>query len=685
MDREWAGQALFADGTENFVSPMEPNPGDTVTIRFRTGHDCADAVYYVSGAHKKAMSLEYSEGPFDYYATELAVGETPISYFFEIRSQDECWFYDSCGLSSDVGASRPFHLVPGFSTPDWAKGAVMYQIFPDRFCNGDPNNDVRDGEYFYLGGYVHHVDDWYQPPGPDSVRDFYGGDLQGILDKLDYLQDLGVQVLYLNPVFVSPSNHKYDTQDYDYIDPHLGVIAEEESSLPDGQDRRKDERYISLVTDRQILEAGNRLFCRLTEELHRRGMKLILDGVFNHCGSFNKWMDREQIYEGLPGYESGAYVSEDSPYHRFFRFRDAEKWPCNSSYVGWWDYDTLPKLNYEGSKELEDYILSVAAKWVSPPYNADGWRLDVAADLGFSEEYNHSFWRKFRDSVKQANPNAIILAEHYGDATAWLKGDQWDTVMNYDAFMDPVTWFFTGMEKHSDAFEDGMCGNTELFMRTMTERMADFLPSSLQTAMNELSNHDHSRFLTRTNQKVGRVGSLGAEAADEGVHPEIMRAAVIMQMTLPGAPTIYYGDEAGLCGFTDPDNRRTYPWGREDQTMLEFHRRAIALRRQYPVLKSGSFSFLCGGQGTLAYGRFDRRWQIAAVFNNTDAESELQIPVWRIRVGDDQAMACVLLTDQSGFSEPGTLMTVREGMLTIALPPFSAAVLAGTAPDKDAS
>ncbi len=675
MDREWIRQALFCDGTENFVSPMEPDPGDTVTLRFRTGHDTADAVYCVSGGHKKAMSLEYSAGCFDYYATEFVVSDAPIVYFFEIRSGSDSWFYDKCGVTYDLQPERPFCLVPGFSTPDWAKGAVMYQIFPDRFCNGDPSNDVLDGEYFYLGAPVRHVDDWMKPPDPDGVREFYGGDLKGIMDKLDYLQELGVSVLYLNPIFVSPSNHKYDVQDYDYIDPHFGVIEEDGGSLLSAgeKDNRLAKRYITRVTDERNLKAGNRLFCRFTDELHRRGMKLILDGVFNHCGSFSKWMDREGIYEGLPGYRAGAYASKESPYRGYFHFED-------DSYAGWWDHDTLPKLNYEGSPELEEYILSVAVKWVSPPYNADGWRLDVAADLGFSEEYNHRFWKKFRERVKQANPNAIILAEHYGDAKAWLKGDEWDTVMNYDAFMDPVSWFFTGMEKHSDAREDGMRGNAEVFMKTMTERMADFLSPSLQTAMNELSNHDHSRFLTRTNRKVGRVGALGAKAASKDVRPEIMREAVVMQMTLPGAPTVYYGDEAALCGFTDPDNRRTYPWGQEDQEMLAFHRQVIALHRRYPVFAHGSFCFLGGACNFLAYGRFSEFMQIAVAFNNGGTEKEVQIPVWLMQVTDAQTMHCIFLTEESGFKEPDSAYPVRDGILTLKLPPYSAAVLKASGP-----
>ena len=195
------------------------------------------------------------------------------------------------------------------------------------------------------------------------------------------------------------------------------------------------------MTDKRNLEASNAYFAKFVEEVHAHGMKIILDGVFNHCGSFHKWLDREKLYEQQGGYAPGAYVSGESPYRDFFAFQNQEAWPDNGSYEGWWGFETLPKLNYEGSQELWNYVLDIGRKWVSPPYNVDGWRLDVAADLGHSPEVNHRFWKEFRKAVKEANPNAVILAEHYGDPKSWLLGDEWDTIMNYDAFMEPITWF----------------------------------------------------------------------------------------------------------------------------------------------------------------------------------------------------------------------------------------------------
>ena len=670
-------EALFSDETENFVSPMEPAAGDKVKIRIRTQKDNADSVYFISGAVKKEMEREFQEGRFDYYVTEVELGEEPLHYYFEIQNGQARCFYNRLGVSRDLQQSRAFCITPGFSTPDWAKGAVMYQIFTDRFCNGDRENDVLDREYSYIGAHTERVADWDKIPAEMGVREFYGGDLQGVIDKLDYLQGLGVEVLYFNPLFVSPSNHKYDIQDYDYIDPHFGkLVRDEGNTLPDWeQSNRGASRYINRVTGLDNLEASNELFIRLVEELHRRGMRIILDGVFNHCGSFNKWMDRERIYEHQEGYEKGAYIAQDSPYHSFFKFYNEHEWPYNPYYDGWWGHDTLPKLNYEESPKLEEYILRIAKKWVSPPYNVDGWRLDVAADLGFSQEYNHAFWRRFRLAVKEANPDALILAEHYGDAAPWLQGDQWDTVMNYDAFMEPVTWFFTGMEKHSDSYRQDLVGNADAFVGAMVYYMASFMAPSLQVAMNELSNHDHSRFLTRTNGRVGRLHTLGAQAAGEGIRPAVMREAVVMQMTWPGAPTVYYGDEAGVCGFTDPDNRRTYPWGREDQQMLAFHRRAIALHRRYPVLIHGSLCFLYGAYQCLAYARFSRSSQIVVIFNNHEQEQELCISVWEAGITNEQVLRQVFATDAEGFCEEELIYPVHSGEVTVRMKATSALVL----------
>ncbi len=671
--------ALFCDGTEGYVYPPEPKESELVTFRFRTAKDDVDRVGLVTSADTYVMEKECTQGEFDYYTFETRLGEEPFRYCFEVQSGTEKYYYGRCGISREILEYYNFVVVPGFSTPDWAKGAVMYQIFTDRFYNGDKSNDVETNEYYYIGDYSQRVTNWDKYPANMGVREFYGGDLQGVMDKLDYLQDLGVEVVYFNPLFVSPSNHKYDIQDYDYIDPHYGKIVDDGGEvLPNGvTDNSQATKYKKRTTGLKNLEASNELFIKLVEELHRRGMKVILDGVFNHCGSFNKWMDRERIYEGEEDYEPGAYVSADSPYRSYFRFfkEGPENWPYNGNYDGWWGHDTLPKLNYEDSVKLENYILYIGRKWVSPPYNVDGWRLDVAADLGRSNEYNHEFWQKFRRAVKDANPNALILAEHYGDPSDWLKGDEWDTVMNYDAFMEPVTWFLTGLEKHSDEAREELLGNIDNFIGSMAHHMSNMLTPSLQVAMNELSNHDHSRFLTRTNHMVGRVEHLGPEAANEYVNKAVMREAVVMQMTWVGAPTVYYGDEAGVCGFTDPDNRRTYPWGHEDQELIAFHKEAIRIHKEHPALKTGSLKILGGEENILSYARFKGHDRIIVVINNRSERAEVKVPVWEAEIPIKCRMKRLLYSYKEGYTTEYEEYLVEDGEVVANMGPHSALVL----------
>ena len=671
--------ALFCDGTEGYVYPPEPKENELVTFRFRTAKDDADRVGLVTSADTYVMEKECTQGEFDYYTFEVRLGAEPFRYCFEVQSGTEKYYYGRCGISREILEYYNFVVVPGFSTPDWAKGAVMYQIFTDRFYNGDKSNDVETNEYYYIGDYSRRVTNWDKYPANMGVREFYGGDLQGVMDKLDYLQDLGVEVVYFNPLFVSPSNHKYDIQDYDYIDPHYGKIVDDGGEvLPNGvTDNSQATKYKKRTTGLKNLEASNELFIKLVEELHRRGMKVILDGVFNHCGSFNKWMDRERIYEGEKDYEPGAYISADSPYRSYFRFfkEGPENWPYNGNYDGWWGHDTLPKLNYEDSVKLENYILYIGRKWVSPPYNVDGWRLDVAADLGRSNEYNHDFWKKFRTAVKDANPSALILAEHYGDPSDWLKGDEWDTVMNYDAFMEPITWFLTGMEKHSDEAREELLGNIDNFIGSMAHHMSNMLTPSLQVAMNELSNHDHSRFLTRTNHMVGRVEHLGPEAANEYVNKAVMREAVVMQMTWVGAPTIYYGDEAGVCGFTDPDNRRTYPWGREDHELIAFHKEAIRIHKEHPALRTGSLKILSGEENVLSYARFKGNDRIVIVINNRSERTEVKVPVWEAEIPAKCRMKRLLYSYKDGYTTEYEEYLVEDGEVVANMGPHSALVL----------
>lgn len=662
---------LFHDTTNQFCK-YDKKLG-TYTFILRAGKGTVSKALICMNEVELLMQYKKTKGGFDYFQTTLVLKNEPCRYYFKILNGGKVKFYNFFGTKDYLQEEGEFEITPGFITPDWAKGAVMYQIMVDRFCNGDTTNDVVDNEYAYIGRGVEAVKDWSENPATDGTRQFYGGDLQGVMDKMEYLRKLGVEVIYFNPIFVSPSNHKYDIQDYDYVDPHFGKIVKD-GGTPIGQQESTNanaDKYKIRTGSLENLEASNELFIKLVEKAHENNIKIIIDGVFNHCGSFNKWMDKEELYRDNANYAPGAYESKDSPYHSYFKFTDEND---NNSYEGWWGFDTLPKLNYEGSEKLCKYILDIGKKWVSPPYNVDGWRLDVAADLSHSSEFNHKFWKKFRKVVKEANPNAIILAEHYGDAHSWLLGDEWDTIMNYDAFMDPVTWFLTGVDKHSDNAKPEVRGDADAFNNVMLYQMSRMQSESLLVAMNELSNHDHSRFLTRTNRMVGRIATSGSEAAGINTDEAIFKQGVVMQMTLPGAPTIYYGDEAGVCGWTDPDNRRTYPWGRENLELIEFYREAICIHKQNQVLKTGSYLPLLWEKDLLCYGRFDEEDAILTVVNTSDEPKTITPPVYMLGSEDGTVWERLIETNRE-FYNCGRIKSMQQGdVIEVTVKPNSSVI-----------
>ena len=668
--------SIFSDGTPLFRQPAEPEPWDAVAVRLRLKRDADVQVTLLRGfpAEQVRMSKCRSDALFDWYEAKLYCRTRPVFYSFLVQWQDRTIHFDRTGAHwvNSMPSSDPtgaFRVIPGFHVPQWAKGALQYQILPDRFRNGNPRIDTRDREYRYAGDFIRHAARWDALPEADDYRCLYGGDLQGVMEKLDYLQSLGVEAIWFNPIFVSPSSHRYDTQDYEHVDPHLTVIPRDEGGVLSEAtgDNAGASLYRRRTTDPANLERSDAWFALFCREIHRRGMKIILDGVFNHCGAFHRWMNREGFY---PAGE-GAFGHPDSPCRSYFGFR------ADGSYDCWWNVETLPKLYYEQSQALCEAVFRVAEKWASPPWSIDGWRLDVAADLGLTEGFNHLFWQEFRRRVKAVNPDILIIAEHYDDPSEWLNGDEWDSVMNYDAFMDPLSYFLTGMEKHSDYRRDDLFRNGEAFFESILGAMSRLPTPSLYCAMDQLSNHDHSRFMTRTNGVVGRLHTAGSEAAAEGIRPGLFRAAVVIQMTWPGAPTIYYGDEAGLTGWTDPDNRRTYPWGREDGALIALHRALARLRGALPVLRQGSFKPLCAEGGCIAYGRFDGEAAVAVICNSTDDPVALALPLRDIGIPDGTQLCTRLSTDARGFDADQTHVgTVEDGLLRCVAPPCSAAIIA---------
>ncbi len=665
-------EGIFSDETIEYVSMQSLKNRQNIRIQIRIFKDDKPDIILVDhrDGSEVVMSKLRSSEHFDFYYADLEDRDY-LKYYFKIIDGKNTLFFTRFGITDYLKEDALFEYNKNFTLPDWAKGALMYQIFIDRFNRGDETNDVVDDEYIYIGLPVKHKENWNEYPSNFDVGYFYGGDLAGVLQKLDYLRDFGVEVIYFNPLFVSPSNHKYDTQDYDYIDPHIGVIVEDADGVLGeyDTDNKNAVKYVKRVTSKKNLEASNELFIRLVEEAHKRNIKVIIDGVFNHCGSFNKWMDKEGIYKRADDkYPIGAYWSKESEFRSYFNF-------IGDEYDGWWGHDTLPKLYYENSKKLVDEVLNIAKKWVSPPFNVDGWRLDVAADLGYSHEFNHIFWSMFREAVKSANNDAVILAEHYGDPSFWLDGKCWDGVMNYDGFMEPVSWFLTGLEKHSDREDMNLKGNADAFFLMLKNALGKMPYDSILVSMIQLSNHDHSRFLTRTNGIVGRINSHKSEDAESGVKLEVMRQAIMMQITLPGAPTVYYGDEVGVCGFTDPDNRRTYPWGNENLELLEYHRYMNKWHRIRKELKTGSLIRLISTGGVVCYARVLKDNISVVIINAGEYTVKTDIPLYLTGMRDNAVISRAIYTNKVGYNVGRVTYINDNGYLNFEIEPHSGYLL----------
>lgn len=438
-------------------------------------------------------------------------------------------------------------------TPDWVKHAVFYQIFPDRFARS-PRVHHRRGIHFKA---------WGTPP---EEQGFQGGDLLGIVEKLDYLQELGVTALYLNPIFASAANHRYHTYDYFAVDPLLG-----------GDDALRE----------------------LRDAAHAREMRIVLDGVFNH-GSRGFWAFHHIL-------ETGG----NSPYIDWFHIHDwplrpydPDGRPCN--YDAWWGIPALPKFNF-ANEGVRDYFLEVSHYWID--FGMDGWRLDVP------EEIDHpQFWRAFRRVVKEANPEAYIVGEIWQEADEWLQGDRFDAVMNY-VFKRAALGFF-GRETLRTDYRPGGFALQPLavsdFARSVEQMVTRYDREIVQAQLNLMDSHDTARLLWMVD---------GDESA--------LRLCVLFQMTMPGAPCIYYGDEIGMTGATDPYCRAAFPWHDEaswNRDLLAFYRDVVSLRHRHTVLRIGEYRTLHAADDIYAFERCLGQEAAIVLFNTAQEARTLSLP-----------------------------------------------------------
>ncbi|HEX9990845.1 MAG TPA: alpha-amylase family glycosyl hydrolase [Chloroflexia bacterium] len=635
--------------------------GTPVTLRFRTFHND------VTGVALRAYDLNASAQSF-YQMQRVAEGvscyqggletETCDFWAYTINSPtpNNFWYrfvvtdgtdtdyyadntpaYDG-GLGSasddavDYSYALMFHKLD-FSSPSWVKSSVIYQIFPDRFRNGRANNDPQTGDVRYDDpvlklpwnilpeGFCRNYADaatncpWRfdsTPPATSPTieqprgRDYMGGDLKGVDQQLDYLKSMGVTTIYFNPIFDAGSNHSYDTQDYTKIDPYFGTDKDWEN---------------------------------LAKHAEQRGMRLVLDGVFNHMSSDSPFFDRYHHYNTV-----GACESASSPYRSWFHFRPpqgSEPAACAPStpsgndtyYDGWFGFDSIPVLT-KTNPDVQAYFYgsqnSIARTWLRD--GADGWRLDVMGDASFPNGY----WEGFRSTVKGTDPNAVIIGELWQkDSTLlrYLRGDRADTTMNY-RLRDAVIGLLAPGNFDPKGFGDSgrPIAPSEFAARIQSIR-EDYPDAAYYSLMNLLDSHDTERLLWTLTPGQETRADKEFDAANLGVGKQKVRLASLIQYTMPGAPTVYYGDEVGITGDDDPDDRRTYPWadlGGNPDTGMRAHYTALSQKRStLPSLVSGDIKVLLADDvaGVVAYGRKAANQASIVLVNKSASTRNVTVPV----------------------------------------------------------
>ncbi len=485
------------------------------------------------------------------------------------------------GFAGSYSARKDWQLTvteKDFTTPDWIKGGIIYQIFPDRFYNsGEKKKNVPTDRVMR--------DDWGNEPewrptrdGKVLNNDFFGGDLKGIQEKLPYLKSLGVNCIYLNPIFESHSNHRYDTADYGKIDPVLGT--------------EKD-------------------FKNLCKEAKKQNIHIILDGVFSHTGDDSVYFNKKGRYDTL-----GAYNSPESPYYKWYKFTNYPH-----KYQSWWGFETLPEV-IEESEEYREFINGkdgIIERWLKA--GADGFRLDVA------DELPDIFIDELRARLKVTKPDALLMGEVWEDATTkhsygsrrrYLLGSQFDSVMNYP-FANAVLDFCRN-------------GKAEAFMETVMQIVENYPKQCLDVMMNHIGTHDTERAITKIagesceyrDRNWQSSHFLNDEKYAKGV--KLLKCAAALQYTLPGVPSVYYGDEAGMQGYKDPFNRGCYPWGKENQELVTFYRTMGEIRRNNKVFFDGYFSPVSSMLGCVAYRRHNENGDIMIIVNRNEHSITYRLP-----------------------------------------------------------
>lgn len=503
------------------------------------------------------MRFEKSENGFSVYTADYVFDAAGIYYYrFEMRNRDGVWYYGRGENGESVcGENLPEWQLTvyksSYKTPDFAKGNIIYHVFVDRFNRAD---GVKTKRKYRLHESFSESPEVVSADGKYYADDFFGGNFNGIREKLDYLEELGVGIIYLSPIFKAYSNHRYDTGDYLKVDELLGT---------------EDD------------------FKRLLDAAHEKGMKIILDGVFNHSGADSLYFNKFGTYDSL-----GAYQSKSSPYYDWYYFK---KFP--DEYACWWGCDNVPDLN-KSNKDYRALVFGkngVVEKWQK--LGADGWRLDVVDELPID------FVNLLIKKIKSVNKDALVIGEvwedastkvSYGELRPYLLGDQLDGTMNYP-FMNAIIAYVRD-------------GDEKFFKDTVQSILENYPKETVYCLMNSLGTHDTVRIINALSDvrahgwsKTHKLGYKLPDSEYEKAKKKLYLASVL-QFTLPGIPSIFYGDEAGLQGFDDPINRRPYPWGSEDKEILAHYKKLGRIRRENRAVFSGGFN-MRDENGLVAYER----------------------------------------------------------------------------------
>ncbi|MCF7913362.1 MAG: alpha amylase N-terminal ig-like domain-containing protein [Candidatus Cloacimonetes bacterium] len=620
------------------VNPLNPH---RIEFKTRVHKNDLDEVYLLIDDEKYDLQKITEDNSFCYYqySYEMPENQTEFKYAFVYNDGDNTWYMTNSGFSSQpYNFAYSAELIEPFYTPDWVKDGIVYQIFPERFANGDKANDPDFSEWYYDGvktppapgtllpkykPYYHLIEDWYDISGltkspyhqPDNdgyqpeYNSFYGGDIAGIHQKLDYLVDLGITIIYFNPLFKAKSNHKYDAADYMMLDPHFGTNDE---------------------------------FKEFVDDCHAKGIRVIIDCAFNHTG------------ETYAPFRDAAVNCENSEYWTWYEWKKCPL-PTSGNYTPsdyyecWWGFGEMPNLNYDlalanpeenSIKDISlahpnmpvvNHILDVADFWIGE-MDLDGFRLDVPNEVPFW------FWKLFREKVKSIKPDAWIVGEIWSNAVDWVNNDYFDSVMNYAYFKDPVQRFFNMRQCTAKTFD-----------RDLKPGRLTYPTQAAQTMMNLIDSHDTFRYLETAK------GDISA-----------LQLAALFQMTYVGAPHIWYGDEVAMMGKHDPDCRRPFNWKyRSDLravNLLKYYQNLIQIRKDNIALRRGSFQTLLADGMIYAYQREFMDNKLFVVINNDSSEKVIELPV------DTNMRSLINQID-------GVNYQVNNGVITINAAPYTGYIL----------